>query len=83
MSRRPRRNHSAAFKTKVALEALKGERTIVIPGIGLLCSGCSVGVFYSLAAEAIEGMGAGPSNVLNFNKKKRRPTSWHEFCGYV
>ena len=28
MSRRPRRNHSAAFKAKVALEALKGERTI-------------------------------------------------------
>ena len=28
MSRRPRRNHSAAFKARVALEALKGERTI-------------------------------------------------------
>lgn len=28
MGRRPRRNHSAAFKAKVALEALKGERTI-------------------------------------------------------
>jgi transposase len=28
MSRRPRRNHSAAFKAKVAVEALKGERTI-------------------------------------------------------
>lgn len=28
MSRRPRRNHSAAFKAKVALEALKGERTV-------------------------------------------------------
>jgi hypothetical protein len=28
MSRRPRRNHSAAFKAKVALEALKGEKTV-------------------------------------------------------
>ena len=28
MSRRPRRNHSPAFKAKVALEALQGERTI-------------------------------------------------------
>ena len=28
MSRRPRRNHSAAFKAKVALEALKGEQTL-------------------------------------------------------
>ncbi len=29
MSRRPRRNHSAAFKAKVALEALKEEQTLV------------------------------------------------------
>jgi transposase-like protein len=29
MSKRPRRNHAPAFKAKVALEALKGERTIV------------------------------------------------------
>jgi transposase len=28
MSRRPRRNHSAAFKAKVALEAIKGDKTI-------------------------------------------------------
>ena len=28
MSRRARRNHSAAFKAKVALAAIKGERTI-------------------------------------------------------
>ena len=28
MSRRTRRNHSPAFKAKVALEALKGERTL-------------------------------------------------------
>ena len=28
MSRRPRRNHSAAFKAKVALEAIKGEYTL-------------------------------------------------------
>jgi len=29
MSKRPRRNHAAAFKAKVALEALKGEQTLV------------------------------------------------------
>jgi len=28
MSRRPRRNHSPAFKAKVALAAVKGERTL-------------------------------------------------------
>ncbi len=28
MSRRPRRNHSAAFKAKVALDAVKGDKTI-------------------------------------------------------
>ncbi len=28
MSRRPRRNHSAAFKAKVALDAIKGEKTV-------------------------------------------------------
>ena len=28
MTRRPRRNHSAAFKAKVALAAVKGDRTI-------------------------------------------------------
>lgn len=28
MSRRPRRNHSAIFKAKVAVEALRGERTL-------------------------------------------------------
>ena len=28
MSRRPRRNHSAAFKAKVAVEAVKGEKMI-------------------------------------------------------
>jgi transposase len=27
--KRPRRNHAAAFKTKVALEAIKGEQTII------------------------------------------------------
>ena len=26
--RRPRRNHSAAFKARVALEAIRGERTV-------------------------------------------------------
>lgn len=29
MSRRPRRNHSPAFKAKVALAAIKGDRTLV------------------------------------------------------
>ena len=29
MSRRPRRNHSAAFKAKVALAAIKGEKTLI------------------------------------------------------
>ncbi len=29
MAKRPRRNHGAAFKAKVALEALKGEETTV------------------------------------------------------
>jgi transposase-like protein len=28
MTRRKRRNHSAAFKAKVALAALKGEKTL-------------------------------------------------------
>ncbi len=29
MSRRPRRKHTAAFKAKVALAALKGEKTLL------------------------------------------------------
>ncbi len=29
MGRRPRRNHAAGFKAKVALEAIKGEQTLV------------------------------------------------------
>ena len=29
MTRRPRRNHSSAFKAKVALAAIKGEQTLV------------------------------------------------------
>jgi transposase len=29
MSKRPRRNHTAAFKAKVALAAVKGDRTVV------------------------------------------------------
>src|SRR5262245_36695582 len=28
MSRRPRRNHTPAFKAKVALDAIKGDRTL-------------------------------------------------------
>jgi hypothetical protein len=29
MSRRPRRNHTPAFKAKVAIAAIKGDRTLV------------------------------------------------------
>lgn len=29
MAKRPRRNHGAAFKAKVALEAIKGQQTLV------------------------------------------------------
>ena len=29
MSKRPRRNHGAAFKAKVALEAIKGDQTLI------------------------------------------------------
>ncbi len=29
MAKRPRRNHTAAFKAKVAIEAIKGEQTLV------------------------------------------------------
>lgn len=29
MAKRPRRNHGAAFKAKVALEAVKGEQTLI------------------------------------------------------
>ena len=29
MAKRPRRNHAAVFKAKVALEAIKGEQTLV------------------------------------------------------
>ncbi len=29
MTKRPRRNHSPAFKAKVALEAVKGEQTLI------------------------------------------------------
>ena len=29
MAKRPRRNHGSAFKAKVALEAIKGEQTLV------------------------------------------------------
>ena len=28
MARRPRRNHTAAFKTKMALAAIRGEQTL-------------------------------------------------------
>jgi hypothetical protein len=30
MGRRPRRNHSPAFKAKVAVEAIRGEKTLIL-----------------------------------------------------
>ena len=36
MSRRPRRNHSPAFKAKVALAAVKGEKTLAELAVGAL-----------------------------------------------
>lgn len=30
MSRRPRRNHAPGFKAKVAMEAIKGEETLIV-----------------------------------------------------
>ena len=33
--KRPRRNHSPAFKAKVALEAIKGEKTIAQLAVAL------------------------------------------------
>jgi hypothetical protein len=39
MSRRPRRNHSPAFKAKVALEAAKGEVFPLLPGTRTVGSG--------------------------------------------
>ena len=52
MTRRPRRNHSPAFKAKVALAALKGEQTLaelakkpaVHPN-----KPCAAGAFYPLS----------------------------------
>ena len=38
MNRRPRRNHTPAFKAKVALAAVKGDRTIARFGRVLRCS---------------------------------------------
>jgi sodium/potassium-transporting ATPase subunit alpha len=39
MSRRPRPNHSPALKAQVALEALRGERSVVFTGYGAtLCA---------------------------------------------
>jgi len=63
MSRSPRRNHSAAFKAKVALEAVKGDKTIAeiaqkhdsirirSPSGGASCS--SVRLTYSPAAPRV------------------------------
>ena len=36
--RRPRRNHTAAFKAKVALAALKGDRTLAELARGMPCT---------------------------------------------
>ena len=38
MPRRPRRNHTAAFKAKVALAAVKGEKDAIGIGAGVRCS---------------------------------------------
>ena len=38
MTRRKRRNHSSAFKAKVALSAVKGERTLARAGIASLAA---------------------------------------------
>jgi hypothetical protein len=40
MSRRPRRNHTAAFKAKVALAAIKGEKTLADLRAAILFSEC-------------------------------------------
>src|SRR6202162_3167871 len=42
MSRRPRRNHTPAFKSKVALAAVKGDRTRMWRGL-LVAEGCKIG----------------------------------------
>jgi len=53
MQRRPRRNHSPAFKAKVALEAIKGEHTLTELA-------AKHGIHHTLIAtwkrQAIEGM---------------------------
>ena len=41
MTRRKRRNHSSAFKAKVALSALKGERTVVEQASSLMSNAVS------------------------------------------
>jgi hypothetical protein len=38
MSKRPRRNHSPAFKAKVALAAVKGEKTLAELAQQTVCS---------------------------------------------
>ena len=38
MSRRPRRNHSAEFKAKVALAAVRGDRTLSEAGKPVRCA---------------------------------------------
>ncbi len=35
MTRRPRRNHSAVFKAKVALAAIQGDKTLSQLGLGV------------------------------------------------
>ena len=37
--RRPRRNHTAAFKAKVAIAALKGDETFEVPSVFRLPKG--------------------------------------------
>ena len=35
MSKRPRRNHSPAFKAKVALDAIRGDKTLAAQILGI------------------------------------------------
>ena len=69
MSRRSRRNHSPIFKAKVALAAIKGEKTLAelaqlhdvhttqIAGVEVATAGGAADVFGSGSAEASPGIG--------------------------
>lgn len=67
MTRRKRRNHSSAFKAKVALEALKGESTLT-----------EIAEKYDLHPNQIQrwknDLIAGAAEVFGSNKKERKTT---------